>query len=93
MSFMINTGRLWRNFYWAKTVTASSPPAEKTTARQDQAGKSCTGDGARNTVYLATDTCDRVVKTEPFRAAAHRFAKLKLDTIRSIQQRHTDQVV
>jgi hypothetical protein len=39
-----------------------SPPGEKTTARQDQSGQSCTGDGAgdaygaKQPVHLAVDT-------------------------------------
>ena len=47
-----------------------SPPAEQTTAREDQAWQASTGDGAGNVAH----TRDSVVETESFEAA-HRFTK------------------
>jgi hypothetical protein len=72
-------------------LASASPPAEKTSARQNQARQSCTGDGTGN-AHAATATRDSVVETEPS-SAAHRFTKCNLDTVKTSQQWDADQVV
>ena len=54
----------------AAITAPPSPPAEQTTAREDQAWQASTGDGAGNVAH----TRDSVVETESFEAA-HRFTK------------------
>ena len=72
-----------------------SPPAEKATARQDQARKSGTRDGTGNLAHAATR--DSVVETEPSSAepssVGHRFIKCNLDAVRTSRQWYADQVV
>src|SRR5262249_30764853 len=67
-----------------------SPPGEKATARQDQAGQASTDDGTGDSGACARNG---VVETEPFRKAAHRFTKCNLNTVRACQQWDANQVV
>jgi hypothetical protein len=66
----------------------ASPPSKQTTARQDQAGQSSTGNGTGD----GSNAPDSVVETEPSRAA-HRFLKKDSYTVRTSQQWNVDQVV